>query len=289
MADMLRRLLPSAALVLAASAANAQQHAGHAEPTAPSEPAEHSQHAAPAQPAQAAEHAGHTAAISESDRAAAFPDLGGMGHQHLEDPLNRSVLLDRFESQDATADPVAWDLDAWLGRDLTKVWIRSDGERRDGQTETADVELLWGKSFARWWELLAGVRYELEPRPEEASAAVGVRGTAPYRLEVEATAYVGDGGSSALRVETHYELLVTNRWILRPELDLAWYGQSDASRGRGAGLAEGELGLRLRYEVRREVAPYVGVVLARKFGRTADLAGGDPNDTSLVAGLRLRF
>jgi len=264
MADILRRHLSllSATLALVASAANAQQHA---------------------------DHAAHVDAPSAADRAAAFPDLGAAGHMHLENPLNRSVLLDRLESYDADGDPVAWDLDAWVGRDLTKLWIRSDGERRDGDTEQADVEILWGKSFAPWWELLAGVRHELEPRPEETSAAFGVRGTAPYRLDVEATAYLGEGGSSALRVETHYEVLVTNRWILRPELDLAWYGQSDASRGRGAGLAEGELGLRLRYEIRREVAPYVGVVLARKFGRTADFAAGDADDTSLVAGVRLSF
>ena len=208
---------------------------------------------------------------------------------HLEDPLNRSVLLDRFESQDDDGNPVAWDLDAWVGRDLTKLWIRSDGERRDGNTEQADVEILWGKSFARWWDLLTGVREELDPGPDETWAAVGVRGTAPYRLGLEATAYVGDGGASALRVETHYEVLVTNRWILRPELDLAWYGQSDPSRGRGAGLAEGDLGIRLRYEIRREVAPYVGVLLARKFGRTADLSAGDDDDTRLVAGIRVSF
>jgi copper resistance protein B len=251
------------------------------------QPADHTQHPAPAPPADPV--AQDAAAISAADRAAAFPDLAGMGHMHLEDPLNRSVLLDRFESVDADGDPVAWDLDAWIGRDLSKLWIRSDGKRRDGNTEHADVEVLWGKSFARWWDLLAGVRQEFHPSPDETWAAVGVRGTAPHRLELEATAYLGDGGNSALRVETNYEVLVTNRWILRPELDLAWYGQSDASRGRGAGLAEGELGLRLRYEIRREIAPYVGLVLARKFGRTADLAAGDNDDASLVAGIRMSF
>jgi len=265
MADALLRLHPSvlsAAFALVACAANAQQHA---------------------------EHAAHVDAPAAVDRAAAFPDLGDASHMHLEDPLNRSVVLDRFESQDADGDPVAWDLDAWVGRDLTKLWIRSDGERSHGNTELADVEILWGKSFARWWDLLGGVREELEPGPDETWAAVGVRGTAPYRLDVEATAYVGDGGASALRVETHYEMLVTNRWILRPELDLAWYGQSDPSRGRGAGLAEGELGLRLRYEIRREIAPYVGVVLARKFGRTADLSAASGDDTRLVGGIRVSF
>jgi copper resistance protein B len=277
----------SVALALTVSATDAQQHADHAAPQSQAEHADHSQHTSPPSQPTDGEHA--AAAISAADRAAAFPDLGAMGHMHLEDPLNRFVLIDRFESQDADGDPVEWDVDAWIGRDLTKLWVRTDGERRDGSTEQADVEVLWGKSFARWWDLLAGVRQELEPSPDETWAAVGVRGTAPYRLELAATAYVGDGGNSAARVETHYEVLVTNRWILRPEFDLTWYGQSDPSRGRGAGLAEGELGVRLRYEIRREVAPYVGLVLARKFGRTADLAVDGGDDTRLVAGIRISF
>jgi copper resistance protein B len=119
-----------------------------------------------------------------------------------------------------------------------------------------------------------------------------VRGTAPYRIDLEATAYVGDGGRAALRVKSHYELLVTNKLILQPLAELNWYSQSDARRGVGAGLADVEIGLRLRYEVKREVAPYVGLVTRRQLGDTADFAraaGHDPRDTRLVAGVRLRF
>ena len=149
-----------------------------------------------------------------------------------------------------------------------------------------------GQGFARWWEIVAGARADFAPGPDQEWAAVGVRGLAPYGLDLEATAYLGSGGRTALRVETRYELLVTNRLILEPSLELDWHGQSDPERGLGSGLAEAELGLRLRYEVRREVAPYVGLVRERSFGRTADFGaqpGRDPDDTRLVAGIRVWF
>ena len=169
MVSLLRHVhaLLCATLALAAAAADAQQHADHAEH---------------------AEHADQAAPISADDRAAAFPDLGGIGHMHLEDPLNRSVLLDRFESQDDDGNPVAWDLDAWVGRDLTKLWIRSDGERRDGNTEQADVEILWGKSFARWWDLLTGVREE--PNPDPSLITSQQKGVAQHTGAVDGEVYL---------------------------------------------------------------------------------------------------
>lgn len=252
---------------------------------------------AAAQPAhdEHAEHAASTPAVSEAERAAAFPDLGSMSIHDtmIEDPLNKLVVFDRLETQDAEGgDVLHWDLDTWIGRDLAKLWIRSKGDRRSGNTERADLELLWGKAFARWWELTAGARADFAPGPDQEWGAVGVRGLAPYGLGLEATAYLGSGGQTALRVDTRYELLVTNRLILEPSLELDWYGESDPERGRGSGLADGELGVRLRYEIRREIAPYVGLVYDRSFGGTADLAraaGRDPDDTRLVAGIRAWF
>jgi copper resistance protein B len=228
--------------------------------------------------------------------AAAQPDHADSEHSEhamLDDPLNKLVLLDQLETQSTGGGTLRrWDLETWVGKSLTKVWIRTEGERLSGETERAELELLWGKSFARWWELVAGARSDFEPGPAQNWAAVGVRGTAPYRIDLEATAYVGDGGRAALRVKAHYELLVTNRLILQPLAELNWYAERDAAHRLGAGLADAEIGLRLRYEVKREVAPYVGFVAERKLGGTADFAraaGRDPSDTRLVAGIRLRF
>jgi copper resistance protein B len=233
--------------------------------------------------------------ITEADRAAAFLDLAGMHAEHamLDDPLNKLVLVDRFETQRVDGGSLQrWDLSSWVGKSLTRLWIRTEGERLPGDTQRAELELLWGKTFARWWELVAGARTDFEPGPTQNWAAVGVRGTAPYRIDLEATAYLGDGGRAALRVKSQYELLVTNKLILQPLAELNWYAQRDAARGLGAGLADAEIGVRLRYEVKREVAPYVGLVAERKLGGTADLAraaGRDASDTRLVAGIRLRF
>jgi copper resistance protein B len=246
----------------------------------------HADHASDAAPATE---------ISAAERTAAFPDLSDMrmNDMMLENPLNKLVLLDRLESRNASGgDVLHWDLDAWIGRDLRKVWIRSEGARRDAGTERAELEVLWGQAVTPWWEIVAGIRADFAPGRGQEWAAVGIRGLAPYALDVEATAYVGSGGRTALRVEVAHELLVTNRLILAPSLELDWHGRTDPSRAQGSGLADAELGLRLRYEVRREVAPYVGLVRERRFGRTADFARAmnrDPDDTRFVAGIRLWF
>jgi len=119
-----------------------------------------------------------------------------------------------------------------------------------------------------------------------------VRGLAPYWFEVSATAYAGSSGRSALRVEVDYDLSLTQRWILQPRIELNAYGKDDPAARLGSGLSDAELGVRLRYEIRREFAPYIGVEWSRRFGRTADFEraeGLDVNDMRLVAGLRIWY
>ena len=235
--------------------------------------------------------------LTDEDRAAAFPDVGDMdvGEMMTANPLLTFVLFDQLEAQDADGgDPLSWNVTGWSGRapSLNRLWFRSEGERESGRTDSAELELLWGHSFARWWDFVAGVRQDFRPSPDQSWAAFGIQGLAPYRFELEATGYIGEAGQAAARLEAEYELLITNRLILQPRVELDWYRDDDPRRGIGSGLAEGEVGLRLRYEFRREVAPYIGLVRARKFGDTADLAraaGADPKDTRLVAGIRLWF
>lgn len=277
-------LVAAAVLASAPAAAQHEQHTPPAvQPATP--PAEHAEHTAPPTPTS----------VTEAEHAAAFPDLGDMrmSDMMLENPRNKLVLLDRFEWRDAPgSDPLIWDLDAWIGRDLTKLWIRSEGERRSNDTERAELEVLWGKSFSPWWQLVAGARRDFAPGDDATWGAIGVLGTAPYGFEIEATVYAGDGGRTALRLETTYELLVTNRLILEPQLEMNWHGRNGRANLYGPGLSDAELGLRLRYELRREVAPYFGVVRERSFGRTADLrssAGRETDDTRWVAGIRLWF
>jgi copper resistance protein B len=171
--------------------------------------------------------------------------------------------------------------------------LRSDGEQISGITESANLEILYGKATARWWDVVAGVRHGFLPGAESQTfAAIGVMGLAPYKFEVAATAYIGEAGQTAIDFETEYEILLTNRLILQPVVEVSLFGQDDERRGIGSGLSTIEAGLRLRYEIRREFAPYIGLNWEKSFGNTADFArarGEEVDETQLVVGLRTWF
>jgi copper resistance protein B len=211
-------------------------------------------------------------------------------HAMLEDPFNRSVVFDELELYGS--DDLRWDASAWLGYSFDRFTVRTEGEKRDGQTERAELQLLWTHAFARWWDVVAGARADFEPGSSRNWAVLGVQGLAPYRLALEATVFVGGSGDTAARFEVERDFLIARRVILQPQLELNWYGQTDRERRVGSGLSSVEAGLRLRYEFRREAAPYIGLVRERLVGSSADFArsfGRAPDDSSLVAGIRLRF
>ena len=146
--------------------------------------------------------------------------------------------------------------------------------------------------MAAYWDTQLGVRHDGGEGPSRSWLAFGVQGLAPYWFEVDAAVYVGDAGRTALRLEAEYELLLTQKLILQPRVEANLYGKRDAERGLGAGLSDLTAGVRLRYEIRREFAPYVGIEWAGKFGRTADYAqaaGEDAKETRFVAGLRFWY
>lgn len=217
--------------------------------------------------------------------------MGGMG-MHGESRLG-SVVIDQLEAFDGdSATGQSLDAQAWYGSDLDKVWFKADGERSDGRLEDLRTELLWNRAIATYWGVQAGVRHDFGEGPDRTWAAVGVQGLAPYWFEVEATAYVGQSGRTAARVEAEYELLLTQRLILQPDVEANLYGKDDRARGIGSGLSDINVGLRLRYEFTRKFAPYVGISYTRKFGKTADIARedlGEVDDTQLVAGFRIWF
>jgi copper resistance protein B len=229
--------------------------------------------------------------LTDADRAAAVPPPSD--HPVHDDTLQSFVLFNRLEGFDADEGTgLEWEGQAWIGTDLNKLWLRSEGERAGSHTEAADLEVLYGRAFARWWDVVAGVRHDFKPGASQDFAAVGVMGVAPYKYEVEATAYIGQSGQTAARIEAEYETLLTNRLILQPLIEINFYGKNDERRGIGSGLSTAEAGLRLRYEITRQFAPYVGVVREWSFGRTADFRrdeGEDTNDTRFVAGVRIWF
>lgn len=198
--------------------------------------------------------------------------------------------LDRLEYVEGGA--TAWSAQAWYGGDVDRLVLRSEGEHVDGGIDHADVELLWGHAIAPFWDSRIGLRQDLGRGPDRSWAAFGVQGLAPYWFELSATAYVGEQGRTALRVEADYELLLTQRLVLQPRVEFNAYGKDDPEAGVGSGLSDTSLGLRLRYEIRREFAPYVGVEWSRLFGGSADLArdeGEHVSELQWVAGVRLWF
>lgn len=241
-------------------------------------------------PTPAAESPVH-AAPTEAEMAAAFPDLAGMNMQdHMGSSHFATMLLDRLEAQDADEGAaLAWEAKASYGSELNRLWLSSEGEHEDGRTAHLDTRLFGSHAFARWWEVTAGLRQQGGEGPDRTYAGVGIQGLAPYFFELDASLWLGEGGQSIASLETEYEILLSNRLILQPRLEVNAYGQDDEAKGIGAGLSDAEFGLRLRYEIRREFAPYLGVAWSRKFGATADMADGEVSDFRVLAGLRFWF
>lgn len=177
--------------------------------------------------------------------------------------------------------------------DVQRLWLRSGGERAGSRTESAEIEALYGHGISPWWDLVAGVRHDFALGGESRSwAAIGVIGMAPYRFEVSATAYLDPSGRSAAKLEIEYEMLLSNRLILQPAVEMSFSSHADAAGHGGGGFPRLEGGLRLRYEISRRIAPYIGVIHAGRVDGTSDdgrqgaeAVGG----TRWVAGLRAWF
>jgi len=210
-----------------------------------------------------------------------------------DDPVLFMAILDQFELRDPNDDNTfSWDGQGWFGQDLRKLWFKTEGERAGGSTNEAEFQFLYSKAIARYWELQLGVRHDFEPSPSRSWAVIGVQGLAPYFFETDIALFVGDSGRTALRFESEYELLLTQRLILTPDIEVNFYGQDDVDIGIGSGLSDLELGLRLRYEIRREFAPYIGVNWSKLFGKTKDfarIAGDSTSEAQLVIGFRAWF
>jgi copper resistance protein B len=218
----------------------------------------------------------------------------GPSKLELADTRNMAALLaDNLEAiRTGGNTSVPFDLQAWYGRTYNRAVLKAEGDIDSRDVAEARTELLWGHAFATFWDRQVGVRYDSGEGPNRSWLAFGVQGLAPYRFEVDATAYLGDSGRSALRFDGSYELLLTQKLILQPRIEANIYGRRDAERLLGSGLSDVAAGLRLRYEIRREIAPYVGIEWVRRYGETEDLvraAGEDPNDARIVAGLRFWF
>jgi copper resistance protein B len=202
---------------------------------------------------------------------------------------------DRLEYQARQGeDLLLWDVQAWVGRDYNKLWFESEGAwLTDAEDfEEAQAELFYSRNVASYWDFRIGIRHDFNPSPERSFAAVGIQGLAPQWFEVDATAYIGEEGDFSAAVEVEYDLLLSQRLIFQPRLETSLSLRENPEYGEGTGIHDVELGARLRYELHRKFAPYVGVSWHRLLGGTEDFAeaeGEDADTVSWVAGVRFWF
>lgn len=210
-----------------------------------------------------------------------------------DDPLLIKVIIDQLEIRDIDDDnPWVLDGQGWVGKDLQKLWLKAETERSDGETEEAELQALYSQAIAPFWDMQVGLRQDFQPTPNRSWAVIGFQGLAPYFFEIDTALFIGESGRTALRLEAEYELLFTQQLILTPEIEINLSGQNDTDLGIGSGLSHVETGLRLRYEIRRELAPYIGVNWSKSFGNTADFRraeGENTHDIQWVIGLRAWF
>lgn len=190
-------------------------------------------------------------------------------------------------------DGYRWDGEGWFGGDINRLVVKSEGEGTfDQGSDNAEVQALYSRAIGPYFNLQGGVRHDFRPTPSRTYATLGVEGLAPYQFETEAALFVSTEGEVLARTEAWYDERLTQRFVLQPRAELNFAAQDVPKDRYGAGLVDAELGLRLRYEIRRKFAPYVGISWERKAGRTAELAraaGEESRTTSFVAGVRAWF
>jgi copper resistance protein B len=190
-------------------------------------------------------------------------------------------------------DGYRWDGEAWFGKDLNRLAIKTEGEGAFHEgVDSAEIQAVYSRALDPYWNIQAGVRYDFKPNPSRTYATIGIEGVAPYWFETEAALFLSNKGEVLGRVGGYYDQRITQRLILQPRIEVNLAAQNVPQTRIGAGISNAELGLRLRYEIKREFAPYIGVSYDRKLGQTAGYARADGKDIearSFVIGVRAWF
>ena len=244
------------------------------------------QEPAPAPPKDHAADRFYDPAIMASERALLRKEHGGA--------LASKIMLNLGEYQVRNGENgYRWEGEAWFGGDINRLVVKSEGEGgvKSG-VSAGEVQALYSRAISPYFDVQAGVRYDFKPDPTRTYATIGIEGLAPYWFETQSALFLSDHGELLGRLEGTYDLRLSQRLILQPRAEINLAAQDIPEIGVGSGVSNAELGLRLRYEIRREFAPYIGVTYDRKFGGTADFAranGEDTEETGLVIGIRAWF
>lgn len=222
----------------------------------------------------------------------------GMGRHHLVKYHGGQrffqALLNVAELQWRQGRPAyEWDGEAWYGGDINRLWLKSEGEGEFGRSiEKVQLQALYSRAIDPYWNVQGGIRTDFKPNPSRAYATIGVEGLAPSFFDVEAALFLSNKGELLAKLEGYYDQRITQRLILQPRAELNFAAQDTRELKTGAGLSDGELGLRLRYDIRREFAPYVGVQYRRAFGNTRHFLrdeGEGASSWSVLTGIRMWF
>jgi len=235
-------------------------------------------------------------AAAETPAANAEPALGmesGAMQPVMDQTIFAHAIFNQLEGRWNGSNPqFRWDGQGWIGTDYDKLWIKSEGTLTNGVSEDGQQQFLYSRAVTTYFDLQGGLRSDLDSRPTRNWAAFGIQGLAPYFFDLEVTGFVSGEGHLAGKLEASYDLLLTQRLILQPQIELNLYSKADPARLVGSGFSDIDTGLRLRYEFSRTFAPYLGVVYEGKFGQTANFArqaGESTGDVRFVFGIRTWF
>ena len=210
-----------------------------------------------------------------------------------DDPLLFMLRADQLEVRDADEGTVrAWEGSAWLGKDLNKLWFKTEGERLNGEIENAEYQLLYSRAIDANWDIQFGLKHDANPKPTRDWRISGFYSLAPYFFEVDSALFFNEDGQVNLRFETEYEFVLTQKLILSPDIEVNLFSKDDTELGVASGFSDFEAGIRLRYEFTREFAPYIGINYERLLGDTADsaeAANASTSETTAVVGVRFWF
>ncbi|MCG2842117.1 copper resistance protein B [Sandaracinobacter sp. RS1-74] len=225
-------------------------------------------------------------AAMEPVRAAVYAEHGGGQFSRILIDLAEVRFADGAESWLVEAD-------GWFGGDMNRLVVKADAEGEfGGGLHDLKLTALYSRAIDPYFNLQAGVRHDVRPQPQRTHIVAGISGLAPYWFEVDGYLQLSTKGELRATASAEYDLRLTQRLILQPKLELELSAQDIPELAIGSGLVRGEAGLRLRYEIAREFAPYLGVVHESRFGRTADFAraaGESASGTAFVLGVRAWF
>ncbi len=277
-----------------AAAAHNHDGAAPADPVLPSAEPMAMDHSMPAgsdtAPADARDPHAYSAGYTRAEAPYSLPGVQHESHG-IQKPIF-SLLGNRLE-YDPDSNTGSYELQAWRGTSFNRFVIKSEGAFAQDDKYDNQTDLLWGHAFSAFWDTQLGLRVDTASEGKNRQwLAAGVQGLAPYWFELDVTAYLGDAGQSEIAFSSEYELLLTQRLVLQPRLELTARGKDDPVNLLGSGLANASFGLRLRYEFSRQFAPFIGVETEKSFGNTVDLirtAGEKANESRYFAGVRFWF